>query len=59
MCVYVCVIPNNGSFHYVRYKMVEQGLVQESVFSFWLNRNVEENEGVNLCLVGLVLAIQG
>ncbi|PWA89419.1 cyprosin [Artemisia annua] len=37
----------------VWYKMVEQGLVQEPVFSFWLNRNVEENEGGELVFGGV------
>lgn len=37
----------------VWYNMVEQGLVKEPVFSFWLNRNVEENEGGELVFGGI------
>ncbi|RYR66912.1 hypothetical protein Ahy_A03g013097 [Arachis hypogaea] len=31
-----------------RYNMLDQGLVKESVFSFWLNRNPEEENGGEL-----------
>ncbi|KAL8112468.1 hypothetical protein AgCh_019973 [Apium graveolens] len=36
-----------------RYKMVDQVLVKEKVFTFWLNRDAdaEEEREVNLCLV--------
>ncbi|XP_073299050.1 aspartic proteinase-like isoform X2 [Primulina huaijiensis] len=37
----------------VWYNMVEQGLVKEPVFSFWLNRNVEEEEGGELVFGGV------
>jgi len=33
--------------------MVEQGLVKEPVFSFWLNRNVEEEEGGEIVFGGV------
>lgn len=33
--------------------MVEQGLVKEPVFSFWLNRNVEGEEGGELVFGGV------
>ncbi|KAG2684340.1 hypothetical protein I3760_10G072600 [Carya illinoinensis] len=33
--------------------MVEQGLVQEPVFSFWLNRNAEEEEGGEIVFGGV------
>ena len=32
------------SFAYYRYNMIEQGLVKDQVFSFWLNKNVAEEE---------------
>lgn len=37
----------------VWYNMVKQGLVQESVFSFWLNRKVEEDVGGELVFGGV------
>nr|AGE15495.1 preprosilpepsin 2 [Silybum marianum] len=37
----------------VWYNMVDQGLVQEPVFSFWLNRNVNEEEGGELVFGGV------
>lgn len=36
-----------------RYNMVEQGLVKEPVFSFWFNRNAEEDEGGELVFGGV------
>lgn len=33
--------------------MVEQGLVKEPVFSFWLNRNAEEEEGGEIVFGGV------
>lgn len=33
--------------------MVNQGLVQEPVFSFWLNRNADEEEGGELLFGGV------
>lgn len=33
--------------------MVKQGLVNEPVFSFWLNRNVEDEEGGELVFGGV------
>ncbi|KAI3702562.1 hypothetical protein L6452_28305 [Arctium lappa] len=43
----------------VWYNMVNEGLVEEAVFSFWLNRNVDEEEGGEIVLVGLTLIIIG
>ncbi|XP_073033887.1 aspartic proteinase-like [Primulina eburnea] len=37
----------------VWYNMVEQGLVKEPVFSFWLNRNPEKEEGGELVFGGV------
>ncbi|CAA0826503.1 Aspartic proteinase A1 [Striga hermonthica] len=37
----------------VWYNMVKQGLVKEPVFSFWLNRNVEEEEGGEIVFGGV------
>ncbi|MCO5583939.1 hypothetical protein L7F22_037857 [Adiantum nelumboides] len=37
----------------VWYNMVEQGLVSESVFSFWLNRNAQEVKGGELIFGGM------
>lgn len=37
----------------VWYNMVEQGLVQEPVFSFWLNRKAEEEEGGEIVFGGV------
>ncbi|GAB2274909.1 AP4A phosphorylase [Dionaea muscipula] len=37
----------------VWYNMVEQGLVNEPVFSFWLNRNAEEEEGGEIVFGGV------
>uniref|UniRef100_A0A7C8ZJU8 Peptidase A1 domain-containing protein n=1 Tax=Opuntia streptacantha TaxID=393608 RepID=A0A7C8ZJU8_OPUST len=37
----------------VWYNMVEQGLVKEPVFSFWLNRKAEEEEGGELVFGGV------
>ncbi|KAL0286192.1 UNVERIFIED_CONTAM: Aspartic proteinase [Sesamum angustifolium] len=37
----------------VWYNMLRQGLVKEPVFSFWLNRNVEEEEGGELVFGGV------
>ena len=36
-----------------RYNMVKQGLVKEPVFSFWLNRNTEEEEGGEIVFGGV------
>lgn len=33
--------------------MVEQGLIKEPVFSFWLNRNPEEEEGGQIVFGGV------
>ncbi|KAM7474382.1 hypothetical protein LguiB_021625 [Lonicera macranthoides] len=35
------------------YNMVEQGLVNDKVFSFWLNRNAKEKDGSELVFGGL------
>ncbi|GJS83852.1 cyprosin [Tanacetum coccineum] len=35
------------------YNMVNQGLVQEPVFSFWLNHNADEEEGGELVFGGV------
>lgn len=37
----------------VWYNMVKQGLVKEQVFSFWLNRNTEEEEGGEIVFGGV------
>ncbi|XP_057740305.1 cardosin-H-like [Arachis stenosperma] len=37
-----------------RYNMLDQYFVKKSVFSFWLNRNPEEENGVNLFLEVLI-----
>ncbi|KAK6149732.1 hypothetical protein DH2020_017257 [Rehmannia glutinosa] len=37
----------------VWYNMVKQGLVKEPVFSFWLNRNLKEEEGGELVFGGV------
>ncbi|KAG8634338.1 aspartic proteinase [Manihot esculenta] len=37
----------------VWYNMVKQGLVKEPVFSFWLNRNTEEEEGGEIVFGGV------
>ncbi|KAK4347603.1 hypothetical protein RND71_033942 [Anisodus tanguticus] len=37
----------------VRYNMVKQGLVKEPVFSFWLNRNTEEEKGGEIVFGGV------
>ncbi|XP_022870077.1 aspartic proteinase-like [Olea europaea var. sylvestris] len=37
----------------VWYSMVKQGLIKEPVFSFWLNRNVEEEEGGEIVFGGV------
>ncbi|XVF81635.1 hypothetical protein PTKIN_Ptkin15bG0171000 [Pterospermum kingtungense] len=37
----------------VWYNMVEQGLVKEPVFSFWLNRNIEGEEGGEIVFGGI------
>ncbi|XP_022139944.1 aspartic proteinase [Momordica charantia] len=37
----------------VWYNMLEQNLVKEPVFSFWLNRNVEEEEGGEIVFGGV------
>lgn len=36
-----------------RYNMVEQGLVKEPVFSFWFNRNADEEEGGEIVFGGV------
>lgn len=33
--------------------MMKQGLIKEPVFSFWLNRNVEEEEGGEIVFGGV------
>lgn len=38
---------------FCRYNMVEQGLVEEPVFSFWLNRHTEEEEGGEIVFGGV------
>lgn len=35
-----------------RYNMMKHGLVKEPVFSFWLNRNAEEEEGGEIVFGG-------
>ncbi|XP_043688588.1 aspartic proteinase isoform X6 [Telopea speciosissima] len=37
----------------VWYNMVDQGLVKEPVFSFWINRNTEEEEGGQIVFGGV------
>ncbi|KAM7530810.1 hypothetical protein LguiB_034220 [Lonicera macranthoides] len=37
----------------VWYNMVKQGIVKEPVFSFWLNRNVQEEEGGEIVFGGV------
>ncbi|KAH9331466.1 hypothetical protein KI387_003574, partial [Taxus chinensis] len=37
----------------VWYNMIEQGLVQEPVFSFWMNRNADEDEGGEIVFGGV------
>lgn len=37
----------------VWYNMIDQGLVQEPVFSFWMNRNVDEEEGGEIVFGGV------
>ncbi|CAN0915641.1 Aspartic proteinase A1 [Linum grandiflorum] len=37
----------------VWYNMVDQGLIKESVFSFWFNRNADEEEGGELVFGGV------
>lgn len=36
-----------------RYNMVKQGLVKEPVFSFWLNRKTDDDEGGELVFGGV------
>lgn len=36
-----------------RYNMVNQGLVKEPVFSFWFNRNADEEEGGEIVFGGV------
>ncbi|PON91262.1 Aspartic peptidase [Trema orientale] len=42
-----------GNAKPVWYNMVEQGLVKEPVFSFWLNRKADEEEGGELVFGGI------
>ncbi|CAI9264138.1 unnamed protein product [Lactuca saligna] len=42
-----------GDLQPVWYNMVEQGLVKEQVFSFWLNRNEADEEGGELVFGGV------
>ncbi|KAK6124503.1 hypothetical protein DH2020_041756 [Rehmannia glutinosa] len=42
-----------GTPLFVWYNMVKQGLVKEPVFSFWLNRNLKEEEGGELVFGGV------
>ncbi|XP_051135543.1 aspartic proteinase oryzasin-1-like [Andrographis paniculata] len=44
---------SQGNSTPVWYKMVEEGLVKEPVFSFWLNRNIKEQEGGELVFGGV------
>ncbi|XP_043688584.1 aspartic proteinase isoform X3 [Telopea speciosissima] len=37
----------------VWYNMVDQGLVKEAVFSFWMNRNTQEQEGGEIVFGGI------
>lgn len=36
-----------------RYNMVEKGLVKEQIFSFWLNRNPQDQEGGEIVFGGV------
>ena len=38
---------------FYRYNMLKQGLIKEPVFSFWLNRNAEDEEGGELVFGGV------
>jgi len=38
---------------FYRYNMLKQGLIKEPVFSFWLNRNADEEEGGELVFGGV------
>ena len=42
-----------GGLQPVWYNMIEQGLVEEQVFSFWLNRNEADEEGGELVFGGV------
>ncbi|XP_071697565.1 aspartic proteinase A1-like isoform X2 [Rutidosis leptorrhynchoides] len=42
-----------GGLQPVWYNMIEQGLVKEQVFSFWLNRNEADDEGGELVFGGV------
>lgn len=49
MCFKIIALNQNSS----RYNMVNQGLVNESVFSFWFNRNIDGEEGGEIVFGGV------